>query len=326
MDFRKPVPVAIAIAVLIAIVAGVYGWKEAGKVAEGVSLAERPDRPGDTPAEVKAELGQPAAPSRAPASASPQTTAALFAAAMTSSDPYALAVRYRAQRRPGSFAVARDLSFDCRRAYQMTLVMKDFVPGQSVPAVTGTYPVSNEGLSPEVLAKRAAASQEISARCRPFMDDREIDKPMADDASGLALRDMELRMVKSTLTPEDEPRLMGTFIEHGLLWRYWYPLASQETGYGYFDGEPNGGLSGSDFKRAVELAAIIATTHDEGGRADLRLLAACVYSALCDGDMTRLVAMDKPSDPALIARVRPIAGRIAEALRAGDLERFRRKP
>lgn len=326
MDFRRPLPVAIAIALVMALGAVVYGWRMAGELAEGVSLAERGSPRSVAPIEVRAELARPAASGGAPTVAVPESAAALLASAMTSSEPYALAVQYRNQRRAGSFAAAKYLVFECRRAYGMTMVMKEFVPGQPVRAVTGRYPVSNDGLSPDVMARRAAAAQEISARCRPFVDDHEIGQPLADDASGVALRETEKRMVTSISTPEDIEGQMSMFAEQGMLWQYWYALSSQDAGYGYFDGELNGGLSESDFKGAMELAAILATTQGEGGREDLRSLAACVYSARCDGVMAQLVAMEKPLDPALISRVRPIALRIAEALRSGDAERFKRKP
>lgn len=326
MDLRRPLPVAIALALLIALVAAIYGWRESGRVAQGAKLADRGGSKGASQAQVVTDPGGPIASVRTPAEAAPKTTAALIAVAMTSSDPYAFAVRYRSQREVGSFAAARYLVFECRKAYEMTLVMKEFVPGQPVRAVVNRYPVANDGLSPDVMARRAAAAQEISARCRPFVDDHEIGQPLADDASGVALRETEKRMVTSISTPEDIERQMRTFAEQGVLWQYWYALSSQDAGYGYFDGELNGGLSESDFKGAMELAAILATTQGEGGREDLRSLAACVYSARCDGVMAQLVAMEKPSDPALLSRVRPIALRIAEALRSGDAERFRRKP
>jgi hypothetical protein len=325
MNFKKPSSVVIAVALALGVVAGLHAWRARSVIDSGVQLSARPDT---VSAASRAEPlgGAEPTPASAPTGTKlekGQAPAALFAAAMSSSDPYALAVKYRHQKGPGSFAVVSRMVATCHMAYGMTIAVLPFAQGvQSAPRGRG-MPVSDEGLSPAVLASRTAASQAVAARCRPFVDDREIGQPLPDDAFGVAYQKLNQLPARVMATPDDVTRMIASLVEQGMLWDAWGELASPEGSFGYFDGRLQGGLSPEEFHRAMELGALLATAPAEGGRQDLRMLRACVYSAQCDGNLAELAVGDLPKGSESSARIKALAERIAAAFKANDLAAFK---
>ncbi|KAI1696746.1 hypothetical protein Ddc_20165 [Ditylenchus destructor] len=62
------------------------------------------------------------------------THADQMAVAMSSSDPYAIAIRLHAERRPGSFAIAREIDSLCRRSLQEVVAIQRLREGIQMPS------------------------------------------------------------------------------------------------------------------------------------------------------------------------------------------------
>ncbi|KAI1696745.1 hypothetical protein Ddc_20164 [Ditylenchus destructor] len=191
MDFKRPLPIAIAVS--LATAGALCGWWALNPVGDAVRLAARAEAVAAVHAVQEAADSEiePAASSAIRAStprAKPrQSSAELFAAAATSSDPYALAVKLRNSKTPGGFAVAARLASLCRISYMKSQSMKSFADAMTTTPRGRGAPAANAGLSPDVLSKRTSASQEVEARCRPFIDDRDISQPLADDEFGVGV-------------------------------------------------------------------------------------------------------------------------------------------
>ena len=329
MDLKRPLPIAIAIS--LAMAAALYGWWALNPMGDAVRLAARAEAVAAVHAVREAADSEiePAAASaiRAPTPrATPrQSSAELFAAAATSSDPYALAVKLRNSKTPGGFAVAARLASLCRISYMKSQSMKSFADAMTTTPRGRGAPAANAGLSPDVLSKRTSASQEIEARCRPFIDDRDISQPLADDEFGVAFRDAGKNITKNPPSAEEIAPVMNMLVGQGMLWQAWGLLSLKEGPFGYFEGKPAGGLSAGEFRRAMELGSVLVTVPEQGGeRGDLRSLSACSYSATCDEGVAQLTIGDV-SDAAAAARIKAMAERIAAALKSNDVEAFRAK-
>lgn len=327
MNLKKPLPVSIAIALVIGGLVAVYGWRALSQAEPGVRLSARTDPVGATPSEEVARAASAESPSVAAAKAeSVKAAMALYGAAMTSSNPYAEAIRLRNAKVPGSFAAAMQVAATCRIAYAKEQSMASF-PSSLRDVPRGRWiPVPNEGMSPEMQAKRTAASQEVEARCRPFIDDHDMDEPLPDDIWAVAYRERGKRSARSmSPTQKDLADASSMLAEQGLLWQVWGYLAAERGPFGYFDGQPLGGLSADEFSRAMEMGSLLATTPDGGGREDLRTLTGCLYQAQCDGALTELPVGDLPRDSESVAKIKAMAERIAEAMRANQIGRFKGK-
>ncbi|WP_431257612.1 hypothetical protein ACQ86G_23755 [Roseateles chitinivorans] len=245
-----------------------------------------------------------------------------LASAMRSANPYALAIKLRNEQGPGAFAVAANLDATCRLAFGKTIAVKPFLEGTQAAPRGADMPVANAGLPPEVQAKRAAAIQEIQARCQPFLADRSTTEPLPNDASGVAYRDAISRLKFRRLTAASADSALRELESQGMLAKAWGMLGSSDGGFSYFEGQPRGGLSQDEFFRAMQLGSLLATSVHQAGPADLRMLAACAYSAQCGDDPSQIVLADLPADSASAARIKALAMRIAAAFEASRVDAF----
>ncbi|OWQ90387.1 hypothetical protein CDN99_13615 [Roseateles aquatilis] len=249
-----------------------------------------------------------------------QTTATAMTEAMSSSNPYALAIKLRNDKAPGSFAVALEIRNVCLDAYANGIAVQPFLQGlQTAPRGRG-MPVGNT-VSADIQAMRTAARQAIEARCRPFLDDRSTGVPLSDDPFGISYEGVHERLIFWSVAKTSFADPLPQFLAQGLLWRAWEMLGSSEDATPYFEGQVRGGLTAQEFRRAVELGSVLATSAG-AGPSDLRSLAACVYSALCDSDPAQLVLIDLPADSPSVPRIKALGTRIAAALAANDIQAF----
>lgn len=328
MNLKKPLPVSIAIAVAMGGLVGVYGWRALSQAEPGVRLSARTDpvRVAEPDERSPSTDVQPASMAAANVE-SLNAARVLYGAAMSSSNPYAEAMKLRGAKRPGSFAAAMQVMATCRNAYAKLEGMQTYPGSLKGAPRTSWTPVSNEGLTPELKARRTAASQEVEARCRPFVDDNDMDQPLPDDAWGVAYREGGKRAARSmNPTTKDLDASSAMLAEQGLLWQVWEYLASERGPFGYFDGQLHGGMPADEFHRAMEMGALMATAPAGGGREDLRTLTECMFAAQCDRSLKELPVADLPRDAESVARIKAMAERIAEAMRANQIGRFKGKP
>ena len=334
MDFRKPLPVAIAIAALIGLAILIYRWQAAEGMAPAVRLAASPDPvkpapalevPPEPPAKVVASHPTARAPAAAPSAPRSDRHASLLAEGMTSSDPYALVMKLRDMKALGTYAVAFEIIRQCSEAYRaVRFTQQEPAAVYLSPGEKWVDPVLAEQ-RPEVRAQRESARQEVIARCAPFKDNQSQLIPLEDDELGWQYAQAIVHSMRADgeAKPEGVPAAMAA---QGMAWASTSVLGRESTGFAYFDGELRGGLSKSEFQQAMWQAEALATTSTEkGGRADLRLLRACAVKGDCRDSLADVMG---PSlkDPEAHARVTALAQRMAAALRAGDVDRFRRKP
>lgn len=332
MVFRKPLPIAVGLAITMA--AGLCGWAEMRWQEEDARPSARGDRG------VRRGMPEAVRPVLTASSAVtvgvPQTRvthADQMAVAMSSSDPYAIAIRLHAERRPGSFAIAREIDSLCRRSLQEVVAVQRLREGIQMPSPGKGLPVADSVLSSELRVKRVAAIQEINARCGPFADDPTTAMPRPDDRLGLAfvqaVDSLQGYILHRFLKDSAVPKVADPFpeiVRQGMAWSQWDHLASKWTGFGHFEGKQGGGLTDDEFRHAVELGALIATHDESGGRPDLRVLMACAYSAHCEGGLDQAVLGDLSADSESKRRIKSVAERVAIELRANEVEAFRAEP
>jgi hypothetical protein len=332
MVFRRPLPIAVGLAITMA--AALYGWATMRLPEEGARLSARDDAGvrGGMPEDVRPVVTASSA-ATVGAARTRVTHAEQMAAAMSSSDPYAIAIRLHAERRPGSFAIAREIDSLCRRSLQEVVAIQRLREGIQMPSPGKGLPVADSALPPELRVQRAAAMQEINARCSPFADDPTTAMPRPDDPLGAAFMQavdsLQGYILHRFLKGSVVPKVADPFpeiVRQGMAWSQWDHLASKWTGFGHFEGKLSGGLTDDEFKHAVELGALIATHDESGGRPDLRVLVACAYSARCEGGLDQAVLGDLSMDTESKLRIKSMAERVAIELRTNEVEPFRAKP
>lgn len=333
MDFRRPLPVAIAIAALMAIVIGVYRFTAAEGMTPAVRLVASSDsgKAAPTvelpPAAAPAVASRPAvrAPSPAPSAPRSDLHASLLAEAMTSSDPFAAAMKLRDMKSLGTYAVAFEIMRRCGEAYREVQFTQEGPPAAWLPAgQKWVDPVTVEP-SPELRARRESARQEVIARCQPFRDSRSQLAPMDDDRMGWHYANALIHATRADAEakPDGVPAAMAA---QGLAWASTEVLRRESAGFAFFDGERLGGLSEVEFNQAMWRAeALVTSSAEKSDRKDLRVLQRCAVTGNCL-DSWADVHGGSRRDPDAYARVNALAERMAAALRSGDVERFKRKP
>ena len=334
MDFRKPLPVAIAIAALIGIAIGVYRWQAAEGMGPAVRLAASPDPvkptpvlevPPEPPAKVAASSPVARAPAPAPSAPRSDMHALLLAEAMTSSDPYALAMKLRDMKALGTYAVAFEIIKRCAAAYREARLTLTGPPAEWLPPGQKWVDPVEEEQRPEVRAQRESARQELIARCQPFSNNKSQLMPLEDDRLGWQYANAFLhgRRAGESDKPEGVP---GAMAAQGLAWASTDVLRRENAGFGYFDGKAMGGLDEIEFNWALSVAeAMVTTSAEKSDRADLRLLQACAVTGDCRENLADVTGPSRKNAD-VYARVTGLAQRMAAALRSGDVDRFRRRP
>ena len=320
---KRRVPLSFAVFVLLLAAGGYFAFKEGDAPAPPpeatIAPADQSETASRSTPPARAEV--PSAPLRASLPSSPKD---LFSTA----NPYALAQQLRAQRQPGTFALAAQIDSECRESIGKAFFMQSLGFGTGEMRNPGDHPqlpVASASLPPGMDAQRIAAMQEIQARCRPFVDDPTTREPLPGDDYGRRYKSAFAKTNKfSALITTDAKDDLKELASQGVLWLGHPALAGGEGGNAYLYGQLRGGLSRDDYRRAIELAYLQATSSGvPAPRPDLRALTACMYYGLCDS-LDSVALRGLPPDSASIPAIRSVAAKIAAALQANDPNAFAR--
>lgn len=267
----------ILIAVVALLAGGVYLFQDqrepspSGSAVRDVIEAPKPQLAEATPSRGTASAAA-ASPSASLPSASAPTLHPI-AIGMTSSNPLAFVTEMRQKGGPGAYAMAEQVTHECRKALQATRDFSD--PDRD--ALRKSQQAANVGREGAALAAQAMAVQTIQARCGPFANPLESDDPKADDAAAKAYQ----AAFQALLDWKPMEAALKELAEQGQLHAAVVALRAR------LQPRSNAGGSSSEdrdlFARAMTVAAFNASTDPAHPSDDLRAMSLCLYGGRCDG-------------------------------------------
>jgi hypothetical protein len=225
-------------------------------------------------------------------------------------------------RLPGSFGMAVELRGACFGAMVSAVTYRgdrDGVRQEEGPATARR----TEMLSPELMARRDAAAQEIWRRCEPVLQMGSPDQFELSDPHALRRRDAYHRLT------EDAQAILGTSGEElskqGLLFTEANnSLSNLAEGRRYFEGKAiSPGEDGAAFRLALALARTEIGLGTTPAPNNLASLAACAAGSSCEGDWRIGYIQYSRATQAEQAKARHLVPRIKAALEANNLDAFR---
>ncbi|WP_124449085.1 hypothetical protein [Paucibacter sp. KBW04] len=226
----------------------------------------------------------------------------------SSEQPYALALRLRDARLPGSFGAALTLTHACRSAMGQVRAGELLGP-DSDPLLRG----KNE----PNYAQRVQARDSLERRCLAFSQHRDIDMPLADDHPGQTLN-QAIYLFPYFFATGKARQFAQILAEQGQL-QHFLPMLP------YWDGKAMTEEGDRQvYNGAMNLAVKLATAPTVAPDQDIRLLAACLSQGHCAKDFIELHRMNSPQDTEERRRVEALAQEMVAAMRAGDYQKFAR--
>lgn len=196
-----------------------------------------------------------------------------MAVGMTSSNPLAFVTEMRQKGGPGAYAMAEQVTYECREALK---AMREFSDPDRA-ALRKSQQAANVGREGAALAAQAMAVQTIEARCGPFANPLESDDPKADDAAAKAYQ----AAFQALLDWKPLEAALKELAEQGQLQAAAVALRAR------LQPPSNAGGSSSEdrdlFARAMTVAAFNASTDPAHPSDDLRAMSLCLYGGRCDG-------------------------------------------
>ncbi|WP_092949095.1 hypothetical protein [Roseateles sp. YR242] len=234
---------------------------------------------------------------------------------MTSPNPLAFVTQMRQQGGPGAYAMAEQVTYQCREALQALQRYTD----PAYASLRASQRARNVGREGHAESLQAMSAQKIEARCRPFADDLESDQPKSDDSSAKAYQEaMQLLLDPS----KDLATSLKALAEQGQLQSAAVVLRSR---YRFRDDELNTPENRDLLARAMTLAAFNASTDQQNQSEDLRLMTSCLYSSVCDGSYASEVLERWPEGSPQRAKAQAVAEQFQRAFETGDYAAFVRK-
>lgn len=241
-----------------------------GTPTDGAS--EHGSAEGRLPAMAPSDAISPPAPPAASESQQIAKAKNPLATGMTSANPLAFVTEMRQKGGPGAYAMADQVTYQCREALQALRAYGD--PERAT--LRAAQLARNVGLEGVALSTQSMAAQKIEGRCRPFADDLESDTPKADDASAKAYQDA----LQALLAGKDLKNSLKELATQGQLQSALVGLRGRYR----LKGEDASTPEDRDLlARAMTVAAFNASTDTQSQADDLRVLTSCLYSSICDG-------------------------------------------
>jgi hypothetical protein len=306
-------PALVLILAVCAVVAALTLWLWPG------DHVESPDPASSSPREAVAPRVQPEKeniavspikPPKEPASNGVPTIG--LAQGMVDANPLAFVTQQHALAKPGSFASAEQVTYQCREGNQLV--------GKASPqkAVQRAALLGKDAAT--LQARFIEAQQIVQTRCNDFRQDVATDTPLKND--NFAAEYLDAR-IGTSRPDENFANNLIALAKQGQLASAYRGL----TTIWKFQGEDfKADEDRAIFQEAVQLAAFNSTSVEGSRDKDLRTLTGCLATGICDGTYDSLALYRWPEGSPQREKALALAKRMEAVFRANDIQAWIRKP
>jgi len=234
-----------------------------------------------------------------------ENTSVTLAKGMLDPNPLAFVTQQHALAKPGSFANAEQVTYQCREANQHA------AKARAEDAVARAVSLGRDPAAFQ--ARFIQAQQAVRSRCGDFRHEVPADRPLEADAYAAKFSKARSGLFKMD---EDFAANLIELASQGQMASAYFSLATLPRFQGESFSSPE---DKAIFREAVRLAAFKATSVDGDQGNDLRTLTACLATGVCDGSFESYALINWPEGSVQREKALALSKRMEAVFRANDI-------